>query len=90
MPFPLEQWFDLTERISKFDADLAEAQMMLYAIKDGMDPDNPDARRQYLEMRRAVKEHNKKFPPPTPYRGKASKRRQTNREKEKQKKCQQA
>ncbi len=61
MSFPLEQWFDLSKPIPKTDADLAEAQMMLYAVKDGIDPDSADAKRQYREMRKAVKQHNDKF-----------------------------
>lgn len=60
-PFPLEQWFDTTRRISKEDADLTEAQMMLYAVKTGIDPDGPEAKRQYRKMRAAVKAHNAKF-----------------------------
>lgn len=83
MPFPLEQWFDLTKPIPKSDADLTEAQMMLYALKDGMDPDCPDAKRQYREMRKAVAAHNAKFPAPEPYRGRASKLRQAKRERQK-------
>ena len=81
MPFPLEQWFDITKPIPKADADLTEAQMMLHALKDGMDPDCAEAKQQYREMRKAVKEHNEKFP--VPYRSKASKLRQANRGKEK-------
>ena len=82
MTFPLEQWFDITKPIPKADADLTEAQMMLYALKDGMDPDCAEAKRQYREMRKAVREHNEKFPPPVPYRSKTSKLRQAKREKE--------
>lgn len=81
MPFPLEQWFDITKPIPKADADLTEAQMMLYALKGGMDPDCAEAKQQYHEMHKAVKEHNEKFPPPVPYRSKTSKLRQANREK---------
>ena len=81
LPFPLEQWFDITKPIPKADADLTEAQMMLYALKNGMDQDCAEAKQQYREMRKAVKEHNEKFPPP--YRSKASKLRQAKREKEK-------
>jgi len=62
MSFPLEQWFDLNNPIPKADADLTEAQMMLSAVKDGIDPDAPDAKRQYREMRKAVKQHNERFP----------------------------
>lgn len=61
MPFPLDQWFDVSRKISRYDADLCEAQMALYAIKDGVDPDSQWARRQYLEMREVVRQHNKKF-----------------------------
>jgi len=83
MTFPLEQWFDTTKRIPKADADLTEAQMMLYALKDGIDPDSPDAKRQYREMRKAVNQHNEQFPEPPPYRSRASKLRQAKREKTK-------
>ena len=61
MGFPLEQWFDLSKPISKADADLPEAQMMLYALKQGDDPDHPECKAAYREMRAAVKAHNKKF-----------------------------
>lgn len=62
MPFPLEQWFDITKPISKYDADITEAQMMLHAIKQGdIDPDSPETKKEYRAMRKAVAEHNKKF-----------------------------
>ena len=61
MTFPLEQWFDLTKTISKSDADLTEAQMMLYAVKQEEDPESSEAKAQYREMRRAVKMHNAKL-----------------------------
>lgn len=60
MAFPLEKWFDITRPISKSDADLTEAQMMLNALKENMDPDCAEAKRQYREMRKAVKEHNER------------------------------
>jgi hypothetical protein len=89
--FPLEQCFDITKRIPKSDADKTEAQMWLYALKDGIDPDSPGAKYKYGKMRKAVKQHNEKFPPPetTPYRSKASKMRQKKREKAKREKEQQ-
>lgn len=59
--FPLEQWFDVTRYISKEDADLTEAQMALDAVKQDMDPAGEDAKRQYRQMRAAVKAHNKTF-----------------------------
>jgi hypothetical protein len=60
-PFPLEQWFDRTKRISREDRELAEAQMGLYALKDGMEPDGPEWRQACRELRSAVKAHNAKF-----------------------------
>ena len=51
----------MTRCISKEDADLTEAQMALYAVKQDMDPAGEDAKRQYRQMRAAVKAHNKKF-----------------------------
>ena len=59
--FPLEQWFDTSKRIDKYDAELAEAQMALYAIKDNEDPDSAEAVKQYRKMWAAVKVHNRKF-----------------------------
>jgi hypothetical protein len=37
-PFPLEQWFDMSRRISKDDRKLCEAQMALYATKTAWTP----------------------------------------------------
>jgi hypothetical protein len=59
--FPLEQWFDVSRSISRIDANKAEAQMALYAAKDGIDPASPEAKDAYREMRLAVKEHNEKL-----------------------------
>jgi len=59
--FPLYQWFDLTKKIDKLDADDCEAQMALYAVKEGLDPDNKKCREEFREMHKAVKLHNKKF-----------------------------
>lgn len=59
--FPLEQWFDISRPIPKKDADITEAQMVLYELKTGIDPESPEAKRQYRQMRKAVREHNKKF-----------------------------
>jgi hypothetical protein len=61
MTFPLEQWFDVTKRIPREDADITEAQMLLYAAKDNIDPDGDDVQCQIKQMRRAVREHNRKF-----------------------------
>jgi hypothetical protein len=81
MAFPLGQWFDIKKPISKSDADLAEAQMRLYALKQGdVDPDGPEARAEYREMRKAVADHNARFPAQEPYRSNASKMRRAKRE----------
>lgn len=56
--FPLAQWFDTSKPISKVDADEAEAQMALYAVKDGLDPKCKEAKSAYRQMRMAVKHHN--------------------------------
>lgn len=61
--FPLEEWFDLSKPISKDNAELTEAQMALYAFKDGDDPESPAAKAKYRELRRAVADHNQKFRP---------------------------
>lgn len=55
------QWFDLTKKIDKWEADLTEAQMALSAVKQNLNPDCLEAKKQYRKMRKAVREHNKKF-----------------------------
>jgi hypothetical protein len=59
--FPLEQWFDLAKPIRRSDADLCEAQMALYELKNGDDPESPEARAIYQQMRLAVWQHNKRL-----------------------------
>jgi len=61
MAFPLDKWFDTTKKISKTDVALTEAQMMLYAVKDNRNPDSEECRREYSEMKKAVREHNRRF-----------------------------
>jgi hypothetical protein len=61
MSFPIEQWFDPTKRVPKYDIQECAAQMMLYAIKDGLDPDSEVVQQQVRDMKRAVRAHNKKF-----------------------------
>lgn len=60
--FPLEQWFDTTKPIDRTEVDITEAQMLLYAVKEGLDPESPEVREECRAMRKAVKNHNKKFP----------------------------
>jgi hypothetical protein len=55
--FPLDQWFDLSKPISRDDREVCEAQMALYALKQGEDP-GPEWRRACAELRAAVKQHN--------------------------------
>ena len=59
--FSLDQWFDLSKPISRDDRELCEAQMALYAFKDGLDPNGEEVRRVCHELRIAVKQHNASF-----------------------------
>ena len=59
--FPIEQWFDASQKIDKVAADLTEAQLVLDAVKRNLDPAGADAHKEYRDMRRAVDNHNKKF-----------------------------
>lgn len=61
MTFPLEQWFDITKPISKDDAEDARDQMLLYAFKDGLDPDSHEVKHHLRELKLAVRAHNEKF-----------------------------
>jgi len=56
--FPLGEWFDLSKPISRDDREICEAQMALYALKQGDDPAGPDWRAACAELRAAVKQHN--------------------------------
>lgn len=58
-PFPLEQWFDLSKRITKDQIELCSAQMGLYAWKDGEDPDGPAVRRAVRSLKHAARVHNR-------------------------------
>ena len=58
-PFPLEQWFDLTQRISKDEIEICSAQMALYAWKDGIDVDGPEVRRAVRSLKHAARNHNR-------------------------------
>ena len=59
--FPLADWFDLTKPISRDDREMFEAQMALYALKDGDDPCGEEVRKACAELRAAVKAHNVPF-----------------------------
>lgn len=59
--FPLAQWFDITKKISKLDADTCSAQMALYALKDGLDPNGKQWQDADRQMRLAVRKHNKPY-----------------------------
>jgi len=56
--FPLEQWFDLTKKISKDDVTDCLSQMMLYAYKDGSKLKGKEWQETKRELRQAVKIHN--------------------------------
>ena len=73
--FPLEQWFDLTRRISRADRHECETQMAWWAWKDARqrpandhpafadDPER-DLRQAIDSLRVAVKRHNRQFTVP--------------------------
>ena len=60
-PFPLGQWFDLTKPISRDDREIAEAQMAVYAIKQGLEPEGAEWRQAVAELRAAARAHNRAF-----------------------------
>jgi hypothetical protein len=57
----LQQWFDITAPIPKEYIEECIDQMMLYAIKDGYDPEHPECKAHYRKMRKSVKKHNESF-----------------------------
>ncbi len=59
--FQIEEWFDTSTRIAKHDTDLAAAQICLYALKEGIDPEGDETTKTIRRMRTAVKQHNRKF-----------------------------
>ena len=59
--FPLEQYFDLSKRITKADVAQCEDQMLRPAFKDrAANPYGSKALFEVREMKRAVKAHNQK------------------------------
>jgi hypothetical protein len=52
-PYVGAVWFDMSRRISKDDRKLCEAQIALYAHKDGMDPEGPEWRAAVAHLRKA-------------------------------------
>lgn len=58
----LEQWFDVSKKIPKEELELALDQMMLYAYKDGLDPNSKDVKEELRNFKKTVQEHNKRFP----------------------------
>lgn len=60
MPFPLEQWFDVTNKIDKYDLETSLDQIAVYGIKQG-DVTDKEVRATQREMKVAVRAHNKKF-----------------------------
>ncbi|HCL5839992.1 hypothetical protein CJ307_13835 [Klebsiella quasipneumoniae] len=60
MPFPLEQWFDVTKKIDKYDLETSLDQIAVYGIKQG-DVTDKEVRATKREMKAAVRAHNKMF-----------------------------
>ena len=61
LPFPLKGWFNINKRIPKSDIEDAEAQILLYAFKDGLDLKSKEVKEAINEMKSSVKQHNDKF-----------------------------
>ncbi|HFQ6995288.1 TPA: hypothetical protein ACHSNQ_005345 [Klebsiella pneumoniae] len=60
MPFPLEQWFDVTKKIDKYDLETYLDQIAVYGIKQG-DVTDKEVRATQREMKAAVRAHKKMF-----------------------------
>jgi len=56
--FPLEDWFDLSKPISRDMLEIAEAQMALWAAKDGDDPRGAEVSTACRDLRAAARAHN--------------------------------
>ena len=59
--FDIERWFDTSHEIDRLQQALTEAQLMLEAVKNDIDPAGAEAHQQYRAMDRAVERHNRKF-----------------------------
>jgi len=59
--FPLEQWFDLSKRITKEDRKECETQMAWYCHKDGDSTNSKEFKREIAQLRHAVSVHNSRI-----------------------------
>ena len=59
--FPLEQWFDLSKKIEKKEVEDAIDQISWYAMKDGLTPNSKEYKQTLNQLRKSVKEFNKKL-----------------------------
>ena len=59
--FILEHWFELDSRISLAEIELAEAQIRIYAVKDGEDPNGQETKQVIRQMKVEVRKHNNRF-----------------------------
>ena len=59
--FPLEQWFDISRKITNTEVKTCEDQMALYAYKEGLEPNGDEWKESVRKLRLAVKQHNAKF-----------------------------
>lgn len=59
--FPISDWFNTSQKISKEDIKITEAQMLLYAIKDGKNPKEKESKQAIKKMIESVKLHNQKL-----------------------------
>lgn len=59
--FPLEQWFDLSKRISREERELIESEMMLRVYKNGLRDNSTELSEAISALRTATRQHNAKF-----------------------------
>lgn len=50
MTIQLHQWFDISKRIGRYDREQVEAQMALYAYKDGLAANGPEWRASFVRQ----------------------------------------
>jgi len=57
----LEQWFDLSKPIPRDELETAVAQMQVYALKEGLDPNSKGVRAEVEAFRQAALAHNRRL-----------------------------
>lgn len=57
----LDQWFDLSKPIPRAELETAVAQMQVYALKEGLDPNSKGVRAEIGAFRQAALAHNRRL-----------------------------